>query len=60
MRKLLVLLALATGMLATSALPAGAITGDYVEDTEHPFVGVVAFYDESGIARDPCLRRPCS
>jgi hypothetical protein len=48
MRKLLVLLALATGMLATSALPAGAITGDYVEDTEHPFVGVVAFYDESG------------
>jgi Trypsin len=48
MRKLLVLLALATGVLATSALPAGAITGDHVEDTEHPFVGVVAFYDESG------------
>jgi hypothetical protein len=48
MRKLIVLLALAVGVIATSALPAGAITGDSVEDTEHPFVGLVAFYDEQG------------
>ncbi|MDQ4128260.1 MAG: trypsin-like serine protease [Actinomycetota bacterium] len=34
-------------MLAT-ALPAGAITGNYVEDFEHPFVGLVVFYDEAG------------
>jgi hypothetical protein len=47
-RKLVVLLAFVVGMLATTALPAGAITGDYVEDFEHPFVGVVAFYDEQG------------
>ena len=48
MRKLVVLLALVVGMLATTALPAGAITGDYVKDFEHPFVGVVAFYDGNG------------
>jgi hypothetical protein len=43
MRKLIVLLALAVGVFATSALPAGAITGHSVEDTQHPFVGLVAF-----------------
>ena len=48
MRKLIVLLALAAGVFATSALPTGAITGDSVEDTEHPFLGLVAFYDEQG------------
>jgi hypothetical protein len=48
MRKLIVLLAMALGMLATTALPAGAITGNYVEDNEHPFVGLVVFYDEEG------------
>ena len=47
MRKLVVLLAVVLGMLAT-ALPAGAITGNYVEDFEHPFVGLVVFYDETG------------
>ena len=48
MRKLIVLLALAAGVFATSALPAGAITGDSVDDTEHPFVGLVVFYDDQG------------
>jgi hypothetical protein len=48
MRKLIVLLALAVGMFAISALPAGAITGGSVEDTEHPFVGLVVFYDDQG------------
>jgi Trypsin len=48
MRKLVVLLAVLLGMLATTALPAGAITGNYVEDFEHPFVGLVVFYDENG------------
>ena len=47
MRKLVVLLAVVLGMLAT-ALPAGAITGNFVEDFEHPFVGLVTFYDETG------------
>lgn len=47
MRKLAVLLAVVLGMLAT-AMPAGAITGNYVKDFEHPFVGLVTFYDENG------------
>ena len=41
------LLTLAAGLVATLALmvtPAGAITGNYVEDYEHPFVGLIAFY----------------
>jgi hypothetical protein len=28
--------------------PASAITGNYVQDFEHPFVGLVVFYDSSG------------
>jgi hypothetical protein len=37
------------GMLAvTAAVPAGAITGDYAKDTEHPFVGLIVFYDSTG------------
>ena len=64
MRKLIGLLALAAGVFAMSALPAGAITGGSVEDTEHPFVGLVAFYDDQGqyrtAARARCSRPPCS
>ena len=41
------------GMLATAAaaltLPAAAITGtNWVEDNEHPFVGLIVFYDAAG------------
>lgn len=48
MRRLLVLL---TGLLmatAVAAPPAAAITGEYVEDFEHPFVGLAVFYDMDG------------
>ena len=48
MRKLLTLLA---GLVATAAIvvvPAGAITNNYVPDNEHPFVGLVVFYDDEG------------
>ncbi|MFC7362599.1 trypsin-like serine protease [Nocardioides astragali] len=48
MRKMLVLL---TGLLmatTVTAPPAAAITGNYVEDVEHSFVGLVVFYDEEG------------
>ena len=48
MRKAVVLLAVLLGMLAATALPAGAVTGNYVPDDEHPFVGLVVFYDENG------------
>ena len=41
---LMALLALLVG----AAAPAGAITGNYVEDLDHPYVGLVTFYDETG------------
>ena len=47
MQRLVVVLALVAGLLATAA-PAAAITGDAVEDFEHPFVGVAVFYDDDG------------
>ncbi|HEX5848109.1 MAG TPA: hypothetical protein VFY59_02855, partial [Rubrobacter sp.] len=47
MRKLVVLLAVVLGVLAT-AVPAWAITGNYVKDFEHPYVGLVTFYDDEG------------
>jgi hypothetical protein len=41
-------LVVALTILAVTAGPAGAITGNYVKDFEHPFVGLVVFYDEAG------------
>lgn len=46
MRRLNLLAALLLVLLAGS--PAWAITGDFVEDFEHPFVGLAVFYDASG------------
>ncbi|PKN97123.1 MAG: hypothetical protein CVU42_17260 [Chloroflexi bacterium HGW-Chloroflexi-4] len=34
--------------LALIVMPALAITGNWVNDDVHPFVGMIAFYDESG------------
>jgi secreted trypsin-like serine protease len=51
MRKiLLALVAIVSTSAAalTLASPAGAITGNFVEDEEHPYVGLIAFYDASG------------
>jgi hypothetical protein len=47
-RRLILITAVLIGWLAATAAPASAITGNYVEDTEHPFVGLVVFYDENG------------
>jgi secreted trypsin-like serine protease len=47
-RKLLTLAAAACAAAALLVTPAGAITGNYVEDFDHPFVGLVAFYDDDG------------
>ena len=46
MRKIAVLATLAVITLA--AAPAQAITGKFVDDFEHPFVGLAVFYDASG------------
>ena len=48
MRKLFVLMAALVGTLAIAVAPGGAITGDWVEDDEHPYVGLVVFYDADG------------
>jgi secreted trypsin-like serine protease len=47
MRRVLIAL---SAILAAMALagPASAISGDFVEDNEHPFVGLVVFYDANG------------
>lgn len=54
MRKTLVLLAGLLMATAVTAPPAAAITGNYVEDFEHPFVGLVALYDEEGMFVQRC------
>lgn len=41
-------------LVMTAAVPAGAITGDYVKDDEHPFVGLVVFYDAEGNFHHRC------
>jgi hypothetical protein len=48
MRKLV--LAATTGLVALALIvaPVAAITGNWVEDFQHPFVGLVVFYDETG------------
>ena len=44
----------AAALVMTTAVPAGAITGDYVKDNEHPFVGLVVFYDTEGSFHHRC------
>ena len=54
MRKLVALVAVVAGVLTITGLTATAISGNFVEDTEHPFVGLVAFYDEDGVFLHRC------
>jgi hypothetical protein len=35
-------------VLAIAVSPAAAVTGNFVKDFEHPFVGLIVFYDENG------------
>jgi Trypsin len=48
MRKLIASLAVLAAALAFGIVPAGAITKNYVDDFEHPFVGLAVFYDDQG------------
>src|SRR5688500_15060105 len=48
MRKLATFFPILLIVLAATATPARAITGNFVEDDEHPFVGLAVFYDENG------------
>jgi hypothetical protein len=49
-----VVLAAAAVLALTTAVPAGAVTGDYAKDTEHPFVGLVVFYGPKGEFHHRC------
>lgn len=48
MRRILSILVAVMALVATTVTPGHAITGNYVPDDEHPYVGLVAFYDETG------------
>lgn len=48
MRKPMIIFIALVILLAITALPVLAITGNFVDDFEHPFVGLVVFYDEEG------------
>jgi Trypsin len=48
MKKLLLLAASLAATLVVLPGSARAITGNFVEDNEHPFIGLVAFYDDEG------------
>jgi hypothetical protein len=46
-RKLVTIVTIVLSLFAT-AIPASAITGNYVQDGEHPFVGLAALYNAEG------------
>lgn len=48
MRKVAVLFTAVLALLAILVAPARAVTGNYVEDNEHPYVGLAVFYDADG------------
>ena len=41
-------------ILALGVSPVAAITGDWVEDFDHPFVGLIVFYDENDVFLGRC------
>ena len=47
-RKLVLIVFSVIALLAIAVSPVAAITGDWVEDFDHPFVGLIVFYDENG------------
>jgi hypothetical protein len=48
MRKFLMVFGTLVIALSLTVLPVLAITGNFVDDFEHPFVGLAVFYDEEG------------
>jgi hypothetical protein len=60
MRKLVAAFVAAISMLALAVTPAGAITGNFVDDNEHPFVGLVAFYEVDATTGEETFLWRCS
>jgi hypothetical protein len=50
----LALFALLVSVLAIGASPAGAITGNFSDDTVHSYVGLIAFYDQNDVFTHRC------
>ena len=59
MKRIIVLLAGVVAALTLLATPAGAVTGNFVKDFEHPWIGLVAFYDVNAAGQETFLWR-CS
>lgn len=59
MRRTLLALVSAALLAISMVMPATAITGDYVEDFDHPFVGLIAFYSDRQGSDDAFIHR-CS
>lgn len=58
MKRIITLLAGAAASLALLVAPAGAVTGNFVDDNEHPYVGLVVFYDvDPATGRETFLER---
>ena len=57
MRRTLIALMSAALLAIAVVAPATAITGNYVEDFEHPFVGLIAFYSDDEGTDDAFLHR---
>ena len=54
MRRISLGIALAATMLVAVASPVSAITGNFWADNDHPFVGLIAFYDKDGVFQHRC------
>lgn len=54
MRRITALLALCFAMLAIGTSPAGAITGNFTDDSIHPYVALIAFYDQNDVFTHRC------
>jgi len=54
LRTNLALLASLFVVLAIGASPAGAVTGNYSDDTIHPYVALIAFYDDNDVFTHRC------
>jgi hypothetical protein len=54
LRRFTALFALLAAVLVLGAVPAGAITGNYTDDTIHPYVGLIAFYDKDDVFTHRC------
>jgi len=54
MRRRLFAIAFALGLTLSAVAPAAAITGNYRPDSEHPFAGLIAFYDANDVFLHRC------